>query len=63
MKKIIQVSSTLEVLQFIVVNLIMLFLQENWEKTIKNIRIPKSINGAIINNKNPTNQQTELVFI
>jgi len=35
-------------------------LQENWEKTIKNIKIPKSINETTINNKNPTNQQTEL---
>ncbi|PKC14364.1 hypothetical protein RhiirA5_453944 [Rhizophagus irregularis] len=35
-------------------------IQENWEKTIKNIKIPKSINEVTINNKNLTNQQTEL---
>ncbi|GBB94458.1 hypothetical protein RclHR1_02360016 [Rhizophagus clarus] len=35
-------------------------IQENWEKTIKNIKLPKSIAEVTINNKNPTNQQTEL---
>ncbi|RIA83873.1 hypothetical protein C1645_443663 [Glomus cerebriforme] len=36
-------------------------IQENWEKTIKNIKIPKSITEEANNNKNPINQQSELV--